>query len=113
MLKTTSWRIVLPELLEHHVTLAAVLDERVLLRERPQVDALAQVVHRLEVLAPALVDDLEDHVALDLTRELGAELLLTLRVRVERVAHELLDERLAVGRVDASSASSSSVMSVP
>ena len=32
----------------------------------PQVHALAQVVHVLEVLAPPRVDDLEDHVALEL-----------------------------------------------
>src|SRR5262245_46878616 len=89
------------ELLEEDVTLAAVLDERILLRERTQVDALTQVVHRLEVLAPALVDDLEDHVALDLAHQLRAELLLPLAVRVERVSDELLDERVPVGRVDA------------
>ena len=88
------------ELLEENVPLAAVLDERVLLRERAQVDALAQVVHRLEVLAPALVDDLQDHVALDLARELGAERLLALLVRLERVLDELLGERLAARDVD-------------
>ncbi len=54
------------ELLEHRVAFLRVLDERVLLGHRPQVHALAQVVHALEVLAPARVDDLEDHVALEL-----------------------------------------------
>src|SRR3954470_5509312 len=44
------------ELLEHGVPLRAVLDERILLRKRPQVDALAEVVHVLEVLPPARVD---------------------------------------------------------
>ena len=81
----------LAELLEHHVALAAVLDERILLGERAEVDALAEVVHRLEVLAPALVDGLEDDVALDLARELGAERLLALVVGLERVLDELLD----------------------
>ncbi len=90
----------LGELLEEDVALAAVLDERVLLGERAQVDALAQVVHRLQVLAPALVDDLEDHVALDLARELDPERLLALGVRLERVLDELLLQRLAVGDVD-------------
>ena len=52
--------------------LGAVLDERVLLGHRAQVDAVAQVLHRLEVLAPADVDDLQDQVALDLAHELGA-----------------------------------------
>ena len=82
----------LTELLEQDVTLAAILDERILLCERAQVDALPEVVHRLEVVAPALIDDLEDHVALDVAGELGAELLLALLVRVEGVADELLDE---------------------
>src|SRR6188472_4626370 len=80
------------ELLEHHVPFAAVLDERILLRHRAQVDALAQVVHGLEVLPPARVDDLEDHVPLDLAHELRPERLLPLRVLVDRVADELLDE---------------------
>ena len=85
----------LPELLEEGMPLAAVLDERVLLRERAEVNALAEVVHRLQVLAPALVDDLEDHVALDVAGELGGELLLPLGVRLERVVDELVGERLA------------------
>ena len=54
------------ELLEHLVPFLRVLDERILLGHGPQVHALAQVVHVLEVLAPARVDDLEDHVALEL-----------------------------------------------
>ena len=90
----------LAELLEHDVPLAAVLDERVLLRECAQVDALAEVVHRLEVLTPALVDGLEDDVALDLTCELRAERLLALVVGLERVVDELIDQRLAIGDVD-------------
>ena len=56
----------LAQLLEHLVPLGRVLDERILLRHRPEVDALAEVIHVLEVLAPARVDDLEDHVALEL-----------------------------------------------
>ena len=83
------------ELLEHEVALVPVLDERVLLRHRAQVDALAQVVHRVEVLAPALVDDLEDHEALELAHQLRAELLLLRGVLVARVLLELLGERLA------------------
>src|SRR5829696_4335643 len=41
-----------PELLEHLVAFTAVLDERVLLRERAEVHSFAEVVHVLEVLAP-------------------------------------------------------------
>src|SRR5918995_295066 len=86
------------ELLEHAVPLAAVLDERVLLRERAQVNALTQVVHVLEVLAPAGVDDLERHVALEVAHQLDAELLLLVAVGVACVLLELLDERVALER---------------
>ena len=75
--------------------LVLVLDERVLLRHRAQVDAFAQVVHRVEMLAPALVDDLEDHEALELAHQVGRQLLFLRRVRVARILLELLDERLA------------------
>ena len=57
------------ELGEHALALARVLDERILLRHRAQVHALAQVVHVLEVLAPADVDDLEDHEPLELAHQ--------------------------------------------
>ena len=88
------------ELLEEDVPLAPVLDERVLLRECAQVDSLAQIVHRLQVLAPALVDDLQDEVPLDLAREVGPERLLALGVGLERVLDELLRQRGAIGDVD-------------
>src|SRR5688572_11295480 len=86
------------ELLEHPVAFAAVLDERVLLRERAEVDALAQVVHVLEVLAPAAVDDLERHVALEVAHQVDAELLLLVPVGVACVLLELLDERVTLER---------------
>src|SRR5262245_16521203 len=78
------------------MALGAVLDERVLLRHRAQMHALAEVVHVLEVLAPADVDDLEDHEPFELPHELAAELLLLRRVAVARVDLELLDQRVAV-----------------
>src|SRR6476661_2346561 len=79
---------------EHVEALVLVGDERVLLGEAAEVDALAQVVHVVEVLAPALVDDLEQAEALDLAHELGAELLLALVVCGDRVLLELLLEHL-------------------
>src|SRR3954454_4903227 len=69
------------ELGEQALALGGVLDERILLRHRAQVHALAQVVHVLEVLAPADVDDLKDHEALQLAHQLVAELLRLLLVR--------------------------------
>src|SRR4051794_16454284 len=84
---------------EHVEALVLVGDERVLLGEAAEVDALAQVVHVVEVLAPALVDDLEQAEALDLTHQLRTELLLALVVGGDRVLLELLLEDLALDRV--------------
>ena len=64
------------ELLEHVVALVLVRDQGVDLGEAAQVDALAQVVHLVEVLAPAVVDDLEQDLALEVAHQLLAELLL-------------------------------------
>ena len=79
---TSSW-IDWPSASNIDVALGPVLDERVLLGHRAQVDALPQVVHVLEVLAPAGVDHLEDDVALGsrmsgLPSSAGAELVLLL-----------------------------------
>ena len=82
--------------LEHGVALALPLGERVLLAHGPQVDALAEVVHLLEVLAPLLVDDPQHHLALDLAHDRLAELLLALLVVVDGLVHEQLVE--LVGR---------------
>ena len=59
------------------------------------MDALAEIVHRIEVLAPPLVDDLEDDESLELAHELLAELLLLLFVLERRVLLELVDQRVA------------------
>ena len=83
------------QLLEHRVALRAVLGERVLLGHGTEVDAVAEVLHRLEVLAPAHVHDLEDEVTLDVAQELGAVLLDLGRVGVLSVLLELLDQLLA------------------
>ena len=87
------------ELLEHDGALVAVLDERILLRHAAEVDALAHVVHPLEVLAPAHVDDLEHHEALEVAHQPLLEPLdlgLALAVGVKRVVEELGDDRLLV-----------------
>src|SRR5512133_936719 len=90
------------QLLEHPVPLPRVLDQGILLCHRAQVHAFSQVVHVLEVLAPAVVDDLQDHEPLDVTQQrlrrlrIQPEALLPLRIGVPRVLLELLDERDAV-----------------
>ena len=63
--------------------------EGVDLGEAAEVDALAQVVHVVQVLAPALVDDLEQHEALERAHELGPELLLAVVVGVDDVLAQL------------------------
>jgi hypothetical protein len=82
------------------VPLVPVLDERILLRHRAEVNALAEVVHAFQVLAPAGIDDLEDHVALDLASDLLAPSLLAILVLVEGVLDELIDDRLSVEPLD-------------
>src|SRR6187397_813004 len=59
------------------------------------MDALAEVVHVLEVLAPASVDDLEDDEALDITRDLWGPELLLLGVELEGLVPKVLQQRLA------------------
>ena len=86
---------VVHQLREHLEALVLVGHERVDLREPAQVDALAQVVHVVQVLAPAVVDDLEQHEPLERAHQLVAELLLALVVGVDHVGAQLLDQRLA------------------
>ena len=66
------------------------------LAHRAEVDALAQVVHLVEVLAPVLVDHREHHAPLDLAERLGADRLLLRLVarrarRRRRSSRELVD----------------------
>ncbi len=60
--------------LEHVEAFALPLRERVLLAHGPQVDALLEVVHLVEVLAPVLVDHREHHAAFDVAQRVGADL---------------------------------------
>ena len=83
---------------EHLEALTLPLDERVLLAHRPQVDAALEVVHLLEVLTPALVDDAQHHLTLDLAEDLGTEFLLAALVVRRGVGHE--DVVQLVGLVD-------------
>src|SRR5215213_3442743 len=86
------------QVLEEGEALVLVGHERVDLGEAAEVDALAQVVHVVEVLAPALVDDLEQQIALERAHELLAELLLAFVVELQGVVAEQPLELLAVDR---------------
>src|SRR3954454_19130299 len=87
------------EVVEEREGLVLVGHERFDLGEPAQVDALAQVVHVVEVLAPALIDDLEHEVALQSAHQLLAELLLALVVERHRVIDQQPLELLAVDRL--------------
>src|SRR5918999_1644675 len=80
---------------EHLEALVLVGHEGIDLGDPAEVDPLAQVVHVVQVLAPAVVDDLEQHVPLEPPHHPPAELVLALVVGVDHVLAQLLDERLA------------------
>ena len=61
------------------------------------MDPFAQVVHVVEVLTPALVDDLQQQVALERAHQLLAELCLTRVVLPRRVFADELDQLIDVG----------------
>src|SRR5438094_1449438 len=69
-------------LLKEAVSLAFVGDERVLLAVAAQVDTLAELLHRSEVLDPVRVDRSEEDPSLDRAGELLAELFLARFVRL-------------------------------
>src|SRR5690606_32911915 len=62
--------------LEELVALTLVLDERVALPHGAQPDALLEVVHLVEVLAPLAVEHGEHDAPLELTHDVGGQLLL-------------------------------------
>ena len=72
--------------------LVLVGDEGVDLGEPAEVDALAQVVHLVQVLLPPHVDDLQQDVALERAHQLVPELLLALVVGGEGVLGEHLGD---------------------
>ncbi len=83
---------------EHVEPLALVLDEGVALGHGPQADALLEVVHLVEVLAPLAVEHREQHPALQLAHGALADPLVDLGlappVRRERVLDQLGGQRL-------------------
>ena len=84
-------------------TLIGLLDDLTLPeRHRPQADALLEVVHLVEVVAPAAVDNAEHHAALELAHRGGAERRLTAAVGQKAVQDlypdaSLLEANLCVG----------------
>src|SRR5436309_6630107 len=89
-------RVVAPdavhEVAEEGEGLVLIGHERVDLSKAAQVDALAQVVHVEEVLAPAFVDDLQQQEALERTHELLAERLCASVVALHRHGADAVDQ---------------------
>jgi hypothetical protein len=83
---------------EHVEALALVLDQRVALADGAQADALLEVVHLVEVLAPVPVEDGQEHSALEGVEQVGAELGLAFLVGALGVVEEHV---LELGMVEA------------
>src|SRR3954468_11283692 len=88
------------QVLEERERLVLVGDQRLDLGEPAQVDPLAQVVHVIEMLTPAVVDDLQQQEPLDLPHDLVAELLLAAVVELHGRLAQPVDEFHAVELVD-------------
>ena len=71
-----------------------------LLAHGPEVDALAQVVHLVEVLAPVLVDHREHHPALDLAQRAPRRSASSFASYCStRVAVQQLEDRFGLGQL--------------
>ena len=81
---------------EHLERLALELLLRILLGVAPQADALAQVIHRRQVLLPVVVEHLQHHGLLETAHRARArEFFLGLMVRLEAL-HDALAQRFLV-----------------
>ena len=69
-------------LLEHLEGLLFIGDDRVGLGIGAQADALAQILHRVDVIHPVLIHDAQQHDALNLAHDGAGELLLLLLIIV-------------------------------
>ena len=87
------------EVAEQRERLVLVGNQRVDLREAAQVDALAQVVHVEQVLAPAFVDDLQQQETLERFHQLLAEGLFARVVALERLLDDAIGQRVAIDRL--------------
>ncbi len=85
---------------EHVEALALVLDERIALRHGAQADALLEVVHLVEVLAPLAVEDRQQHATLEFAHRIlagdGLEFGLATCVGGAGVLEKDLEQTVAV-----------------
>ena len=82
-------------LLEHVVSFHLVLNQRISLAVSLETDALAKLLHVVDVVHPLRVDCAEQHDALHLARVLGSrELLLLLLVECKRLLLQFVEQFL-------------------
>ncbi len=81
------------------MALEAVLRQRVLLPQGAEVDALAQVVHVQQVLAPVDVDQLQQNPALQVAHHVGTQLRFAPVVGIHGVVLKAVEQFLAGERV--------------
>ena len=79
---------------EHLEALTLPLGGRILLTHRPKVNALAKQVHLTQVLTPALIDDAQHHLTLNLTQHRLTELTLAGLIERQRFVVEHVVEFL-------------------
>ncbi len=90
-------------LAKHRVSLGAVLHDRILLGETAQVNAVAQIVHVVEVLAPTRIDRLEEVEAFRTAHQIGVDLsnhTLLVLVRRGRIGNGSVDQIVRVDLLD-------------
>ena len=79
---------------EHLEALTLPLGGGILLAHRPKMNALAQQIHLPKVLTPALIDDAQHHLTLDLTQHGLAKLTLAGLIERQRFVVEHVVEFL-------------------
>ena len=77
-------------------TFALILDERITLRHGAQADALLEVIHLIEVIAPAAVNHRKHNTTLEFTHGKHANRALTTFVSNARIRHHLTHNEVAV-----------------
>ena len=83
-------------LIEHIEALQPESDHRVLLAVRAQSDAFFQLVKRIDMLHPARVNIVEQHLALELAHNFRRKFLFTLIIERMRALDQCILQRIAV-----------------
>ena len=81
--------------------LSFVLDERIALAVAAQADAFLQVVERVEVILPLLIDDLQHDVALDARQDVARHELFLVLVLGDHLRPQLVADLAGAHLVDA------------